>query len=326
MSIYGMDAKEKMLLIINPVSGTHTKERIPERATAILSPRFDVEICYTEYAGHATLLAQEAVDKKYPYVVAVGGDGTCNEVARSLIHTDTALGIIPIGSGNGLARHLSIPLDPERALQMLDTAVVESIDYGKANEKVFFCTCGMGFDAWVSRKFAEGKHRGAMNYVKKAVEEYLKYKNEVYRIETADGVIQEKAFVVACGNAAQYGNNAYIAPRADLHDGKIDVTILYPITPIDVLPVVVQLFTKWLWVSPYVKAFETNALTVTRERSGVMHLDGEPVDMPEKIEISCVKGGLKVLVPGKKPRKSIVEPIQSLIFDVVDTIKHELDI
>ena len=137
MSIYGMDEKEKMLLIINPVSGTHTKERIPERATAILSPRFDVGICYTEYAGHATLLAQEAVDKKYSYVVAVGGDGTCNEVARSLIHTDTALGIIPIGSGNGLARHLSIPLNPERALQMLDTAVVESIDYCKANEKSF---------------------------------------------------------------------------------------------------------------------------------------------------------------------------------------------
>ena len=321
-----MEKKEKMLLIINPISGTQSKERVPGWIDALLSPCFDTEIRFTEYAGHASLLAREAVEKKIPYVVSIGGDGTCNEIARSLIHTDTALGIVPLGSGNGLARHLNIPLDPEQALQMLATAVVEPIDYCKANEKLFFCTCGMGFDAWVSKKFAEDKHRGPITYAKKAVEEYLHYKNEIYRIETSDGVIQEKAFIVACGNAAQYGNNAYIAPRADVHDGKLNVTIIYPLTPIDVLPVVVELFTKWISVSPHVKVFETKSLTVTRERSGVMHLDGEPVEMPERIDISCVKGGLKVMTPGKPPHRSLIEPIQSLVFDIVDTVKHELDI
>lgn len=322
-----MSEKKKMVVIINPISGTHSKENIPTWINNTLDKTiFDIDIRYTEYVGHATILSREAVDRKADYVISVGGDGTCNEIAKSLVHTDTALGIVPVGSGNGLARHLGIPLNPMRAIQILNDAMVDTIDYCKANEHVFFCTCGLGFDAWVSKKFAEDKHRGKITYIKKAVEEYLNYKNEVYRIETADGVIQEKAFIVACGNASQYGNNAYITPRASLHDGKIDVTIMFPITPIDVLPVVVQLFTKWISVSSNVKIFETTALSITRERSGVMHLDGEPMEMPKRIDISCIKGGLKVLVPRVEQSKSLIAPIQSLVFDVVDTIRHELDI
>ena len=283
-------ARKKTLFVINPISGTHSKANIPTWIeTTLDKDLFEPEIVFTQYGGHASELARQAVEKGYDMVVSVGGDGTCNEIAKALIHTDTALGIIPCGSGNGLARHLQ-------------------------------------FDAWVSKKFAEDKHRGKMTYIKKAVEEYLTYKNEVYRIETADGVIQEKAFIVACGNTSQYGNNAYITPRASLHDGKIDVTIMFPLTPIDVLPMAVQLFTKWISVSPNVKTFETPALTVTREREGIMHLDGEPVEMSERIDIKCVKGGLRVFVPREELHKSVITPIQSLVFDVVDTIKHELDI
>ncbi len=322
-----MSDRKNMLLIVNPISGTNSKENVPMWVNNILdSSRFDIQIKFTEYAGHATELARDAVRSHCDYVISVGGDGTCNEIAKELIHTDTALGIIPVGSGNGLARHLGIPLNPIRALNILNDATVDTIDYCKANEYVFFCTCGVGFDAWVSKKFAEDKHRGKITYIKKAVEEYLNYKNEVYRIETPDGVIHEKAFVVACGNASQYGNNAYIAPRASLHDGKIDVTVMFPVTPIDVLPVVVQLFTKLISVSPNAKTFETERLSITRERSGVMHLDGEPIEMPKRIDISCVKGGLRVLVPRVEQHKSLIAPIQSLVFDVVDTIKQELDI
>lgn len=319
--------RKKILFIINPISGTRSKDSIPSWIeTTLDKEQFEPEVVFTRYGGHASELTRQAVAEKFDAVVSVGGDGTCNEIASSLVHTDVALGIIPVGSGNGLARHLGIPLNPMRALQILNDAIVDNIDYCMANERPFFCTCGMGFDAWVSKKFAEDKHRGKMTYIKKAVEEYLTYKNEVYRIETADGVIQEKAFIVACGNASQYGNNAYIAPRASLHDGKIDVTIMFPLTPIDVLPVAVQLFTKWISVSSNVKTFETPALTITREREGVMHLDGEPVEMSERIDIKCVKAGLKVLVPRVEQHKSLIAPIQSLVFDVVDTIKHELDI
>ena len=320
-------ARKKTLFVINPISGTHSKANIPTWIeTTLDKDLFEPEIVFTQYGGHASELARQAVEKGYDMVVSVGGDGTCNEIAGSLVQTDVALGIIPVGSGNGLARHLGIPLNPLRALQIFNDAIVDNIDYCMANERPFFCTCGMGFDAWVSKKFAEDKHRGKMTYIKKAVEEYLTYKNEVYRIETADGVTQEKAFIVACGNTSQYGNNAYITPRASLHDGKIDVTIMFPLTPIDVLPMAVQLFTKWISVSPNVKTFETPALTVTREREGIMHLDGEPVEMSERIDIKCVKGGLRVFVPREELHKSVITPIQSLVFDVVDTIKHELDI
>ena len=319
--------RKKILFIVNPISGTHSKENVPDWVQNTLDKNIFVpEIVFTRYGGHAAELTREAVKERYDFVISVGGDGTCNEIARSLVHTDTALGIVPVGSGNGLARHLGIPLNPIRALRILNDAIVDNIDYCKANDKTFFCTCGMGFDAWVSKKFAEDRHRGKMTYIKKAIEEYLTYKNEVYRIETSDGVIQEKAFIVACGNASQYGNNAYITPRASLHDGKIDVTIMFPVSPIDVLPVAVQLFTKWISVSSNVKIFETPALTITREREGVMHLDGEPVEMSKRVDITCVKGGLKVLVPRTEQHKSLIAPIQSLVFDVVDTIKHELDI
>ena len=291
------------MFIVNPISGTHSKENVPDWVQNTLDKNIFVpEIVFTRYGGHAAELTREAVKERYDFVISVGGDGTCNEIARSLVHTDTALGIV------------------------LNDAIVDNIDYCKANDKTFFCTCGMGFDAWVSKKFAEDRHRGKMTYIKKAIEEYLTYKNEVYRIETSDGVIQEKAFIVACGNASQYGNNAYITPRASLHDGKIDVTIMFPVSPIDVLPVAVQLFTKWISVSSNVKIFETPALTITREREGVMHLDGEPVEMSKRVDITCVKGGLKVLVPRTEQHKSLIAPIQSLVFDVVDTIKHELDI
>ena len=292
--------RKKILFIVNPISGTHSKENVPDWVQNTLDKNIFVpEIVFTRYGGHAAELTREAVKERYDFVISVGGDGTCNEIAR-----------------------LGIPLNPIRALRILNDAIVDNIDYCKANDKTFFCTCGMGFDAWVSKKFAEDRHRGKMTYIKKAIEEYLTYKNEVYRIETSDGVIQEKAFIVACGNASQYGNNAYITPRASLHD----VTIMFPVSPIDVLPVAVQLFTKWISVSSNVKIFETPALTITREREGVMHLDGEPVEMSKRVDITCVKGGLKVLVPRTEQHKSLIAPIQSLVFDVVDTIKHELDI
>lgn len=159
-----------------------------------------------------------------------GGDGTINEIARSLVHTDTALGIIPCGSGNGLARHLHIPMEPKKALEVLNEGCLDTIDYGKINGTDFFCTCGVGFDAFVSLKFAHAGKRGLLTYLEKTLQESLKYQPETYELETENGVSKYKAFLIACGNASQYGNNAYIAPQATLTDGLLDVTILEPFT------------------------------------------------------------------------------------------------
>ena len=322
-----MVPKKNILAIINPISGTHQKTDIPGIIRETLdASRYDTAIRFTEYAGHATQLAKEAVSSGVDCVLSVGGDGTCNEIARALVHSETALSIIPMGSGNGLARHLNIPMDVSGALNVVNEWNPVSLDYCKANEKFFFCTCGVGFDALVSSRFAEDKHRGGVTYVKKVIAEYLKYKTETYSIVSNDGEIRENAFLIACANASQYGNNAYIAPHASMQDGKIDVTIILPFTPFDVPPMAVQLFTKVLDKNSHIRTFETPSLKIIRETAGVMHLDGEPVEMDKEIEIRFIHQGLKVLTPRKQPKKKLMEPLHTVFGEIVDTIKAELNI
>ena len=157
--------KKKMVFIMNPISGTTNKAGIPELIAKTLDTNtFDYEIRLTEHAGHAFEIATEAKDNGVDVVVAVGGDGTVNEVARAIVHSNTALGIIPCGSGNGLARHLMIPMQLKKAIEVINEYQIHDLDYGIINEHPFFCTCGMGFDAFVSMKFAEAGKRGPITY------------------------------------------------------------------------------------------------------------------------------------------------------------------
>ena len=169
-----MTTKKKIVFVVNPISGTQGKRAIlkwiDERINRTL---YDYTIVKTQYAGHAEKIAATAAKEKVDIVVAIGGDGTINEIARSLVHTDTALGIIPCGSGNGLARHLHIPMEPKRALEVLNEGCMDVIDYGKINGTDFFCTCGVGFDAFVSLKFAHAGKRGLLTYLEKTLQESL---------------------------------------------------------------------------------------------------------------------------------------------------------
>lgn len=288
----------RLLAIINPISGRSSKVNIPDKIKSILGPDYvSVEVAFTEYPGHATELASAAAADGYDIVLSVGGDGTCNEIAKALVHTNTVLGIIPMGSGNGLARHLGIPVGVTAALKSLLKAHMVALDYCKANGMPFFCTCGVGFDAQVSERFAESKTRGGLTYVRRTVEEYFQYKTEHYKIETADGTIKEKAFIIACGNASQYGNNAFIAPFASMCDGKIDITVIRPFSLLEILPMTVQLFTRTLRINPHIKTFTSPEFTIIREKEGIMHIDGEPVNMPSEINIKCIHQGLKVMIP-----------------------------
>ena len=229
-------------------------------------------------------------------VVAVGGDGTVNEVARSLINTNAELGIIPTGSGNGLSRHLNIPTNVVKATQMLNKSEVIKTDYGIVNEKPFFCTCGTGFDAYVSMEFARGKKRGIMGYLEKMVTGYFNYEPQSYKLTGDDINLDGKAFVITFANAAQWGNNAYIAPEASVQDGLLDVSIISKVPVIAIPTLALQLFTKNIHNDLLVTTLRTSEITLIRDHPGPFHYDGEPYDEGEKIDIRMVADGLNVLV------------------------------
>ena len=186
-----MDSKKEIVFIVNPISGTHSKEFILHQIEKRLDHSlYNYTIRKTEYAGHAVEIAAQKAKENVHAVVAIGGDGTINEIARSLVHTKTALGIIPCGSGNGLARHLQISMEPKKAIESINEGIIDVIDYGKINEVPFFCTCGVGFDAFVSLKFAMAGRRGPLTNLEKTLLESLKYQPETYELETEDGTLK----------------------------------------------------------------------------------------------------------------------------------------
>ena len=324
-----MDTRKKLLAVINPISGTANKQYIPETITEVMDEsKWDVMIRFTQRPGHATDLAKQAIKQGYYGVLAIGGDGTINEVAAALRDSDTALGIIPNGSGNGLARHLNIPIDVKRALEEINNDRIEQFDYCMANQHPFFCTCGVGFDAHVSAKFAESKKRGPMSYLKNTLVEYLRYRSEEYSIETADQVLTERAFVIACGNASQYGNNAFITPNASMQDGLIDVTLIQPFTPLDTAVLGILLFTKHIDQDTNIQSFRTPSLTIHRPKAGVMHIDGEPMMMEADIEVKCIHYGIKIFLPkdGGENKKTFISPIEEGFWNFVTTVRSELNI
>ena len=309
-----MTDKKRIVFVVNPISGTQGKKAIlrwiDERLDRSI---YDYSIVKTEYAGHATQIAAAAVQDKVDIVVAIGGDGTINEIARSLVHTETALGIIPCGSGNGLARHLRIPMEPKAAIDILNQDNRLCIDYGKINNIPFFCTCGVGFDAFVSLKFADSGKRGLLTYLENTLHESLTYQPETYEIENEEGTVRYKAWMIACGNASQYGNNAYIAPQASLTDGLMDVTIMEPFTVLDVPSLSFQLFNKTIDQNSRVKTMRAKKIKIHRQKDGVMHFDGDPLMAGKELEVEIIPSGLYVMASPKKKAKEESENLLQVI-------------
>ncbi|MGL5957169.1 MAG: diacylglycerol/lipid kinase family protein, partial [Phocaeicola sp.] len=284
-----MSPKKKILFVVNPISGTQNKKAILRWVDKLVdSTIYDYSVIKTQYAGHATEIAKEAVKNGVDIVVAIGGDGTINEIASSLIDSQTALGIIPCGSGNGLARHLGISMDAKAAIETLNNGKILDIDYGKINGQPYFCTCGVGFDAFVSLKFADSGKRGILAYIENTLQESLTYKPETYEIENEEGTVKHKAFLIACANASQYGNNAYIAPHASLTDGLMDITILEPFTVLDVPSLAFQLFNKTIDHNSRIKTLRAKKIKIRRQTEGVYHYDGDPMVGEKELEIEII--------------------------------------
>ena len=291
-----MKEKKNITFIINPISGTHSKDEIPTIIETMLDKdQFTYELRFTEYAGHAAEIALECAEKGRDIVAAVGGDGTVNEVARSLTHTNTALAIVPSGSGNGLARHLCLPMDAKKAIEIINACKIEDFDYGIINGQPFFCTCGMGFDAFISLKFAEAGKRGPITYVENVLKEGLKYKPETYEVEDETGAKKYKAFLIACANASQYGNNAYIAPGATMKDGEMDVIIMEPFDVLDAPQIAADLFMKTLGNNSKIKTFRTKHLHIHRKEEGAIHYDGDPIMTGTDVDVHIEHNGINIV-------------------------------
>jgi len=289
--------KKHIAFVINPISGTSSKNSIPDLIHKELNHHiFEPEIVYTTHRGHGRELSKSFVDAGFDSVVAVGGDGTVNEIARGLIHSNTSLGIIPAGSGNGLARHLAIPVNTKHAIHLLNHSEPIKIDYGIVNEQPFFCTCGTGFDAYVSTEFAKSQNRGVMTYIEKMITGYFNYKSQNYHL-VGDGIdLKDKAFVITFANASQWGNNAYIAPQASVQDGMLDISIMSSFPIIAIPTLALQLFTKTIDKDLFMTTLRSNGITLYRDEPGPFHFDGEPYEEGREVKIKVVPDGLNVLV------------------------------
>ncbi|GHB53697.1 diacylglycerol/lipid kinase family protein [Persicitalea jodogahamensis] len=288
--------RESFLFVINPNSGTTLGREAGQMATLLEKKAkeagYEAECVITEAKGHATELAAVAsAHKQFDTIVAVGGDGTVNEVARALLHSGTALGILPLGSGNGLARHLGIPLTLPAALDHLWKSVSVTIDSATLNFQPFFCVAGLGFDAYVSQLFGKQSQRGWDTYVKVSMKAYLDYLPQRLKIEGQDAEI----FSLSFANAGQFGNNAWVAPHADLADGLLEVCTVTPFPKWFGTALAFQLFTKNLRTSTYVAYQSLTSLVVETKHPALVHYDGEPWQLEtNRIEVNIVPQSLRV--------------------------------
>ncbi|NOW96323.1 diacylglycerol kinase family protein [Mucilaginibacter sp. SG564] len=288
--------KRKALFIINPISGGKKKDGVPDLIDQNIDKAvFDATIVFSDGVSHARIIALEAVGK-YDIIVAVGGDGTVNEIASAIVGSDTALGIVPYGSGNGLARFLGVPMSPNQAIQALVKGNAETIDSGTVNGQPFFNMAGMGFDAHISEVFSHGKKRGFISYIKSSIEEISRYGEQQYHIEIDGKVYERNAFMLSIANSSQYGNNAHISPKASVQDGLLDVCLIrkFPLWRFPEMGI--RMLTKTSESTSYVEIIRGKQINVTRQTEGPIHLDGEPQVMGTAIHINIVPNSLKVIV------------------------------
>ncbi|MCF0214388.1 MAG: diacylglycerol kinase family lipid kinase [Muribaculaceae bacterium] len=310
--------KPRALLIVNPISGTSKgKANIEALATEILGDSWDIVCRYTTARGDATRFAREAVADGFGAVIAAGGDGTVNETAAAMIDTGVPMGIVPCGSGNGLARHMDLPIDVRASLHVIAQNHVVAADYAEAAGRPYFCTFGVGYDAAVSDRFARMSRRGFISYLRSAFVTVRHFKPSDYVITLPDGTrMERRAFLVAVCNASQYGNNAYIAPHASITDGMLDVTIIDEINPLETAIVGLELMTGFIDRNTRIQTFRTTAIEIDKP-AGPAHIDGEPVEMPTHVRIDCHPAALKVFAsPDKRPFKPVITPTKSMAKDV----------
>jgi YegS/Rv2252/BmrU family lipid kinase len=291
----------KTRFIFNPCSGKN--RRRPWLAPAIRSfiaeHELDATLVSTEAPNHATALAEAAIAEGCERIVAVGGDGTMNEVAQALINAPAALGLVPCGSGNGLALHLGIPTSPLRALALLADATsrVAAIDTGSANGHPFFNAMGLGFDANISQRFNRLVRRGLPAYLTTGYRAFKDHQPEHCVIHGEGRHEQFTMSVIAIANSDQYGNRAYIAPGAKVDDGALDLVAIRPVGFFAAVPLVARLFLGTIDRSASVLRLRDRRFLIERPAAGLIHTDGETHETPSMVEVLVHPRSLRIVVP-----------------------------
>ncbi|MES2590436.1 MAG: YegS/Rv2252/BmrU family lipid kinase [Bacteroidota bacterium] len=290
--------KKKICFIVNPISGVG-RQKVMEKLIDQYLDRtlFDYEIVYTKAAKHATILSRQAVADGFNIVVAVGGDGSVNETAKGLIGSSAAMAIVPTGSGNGLARHLKIPLNLKKAMEVINLAKEVSIDSVQINNDTFINIAGVGFDAHIGWEFAKFGKRGFSSYLKVIARELPKYKAQDFELIIDGKTIKRNAFLISFANGSQWGNNAHIAPSADVSDGIMDISILKSFSFFNAISIGYRLFRKTMHLSPFLETIRSKEVIVKQSHSTIAHTDGEPVELGNIISIKVNPLSLRVIVP-----------------------------
>lgn len=294
-----LNEKKRIAFIVNPLSHKIKDLNLQKIIEKNLNlDQFDYTIVYTQRPLHATELAHEALKHSFDIIAAAGGDGTVNEVGKALIHSNAHLAIIPVGSGNGLARHFNIPTGLEQGIRALNQSAVISIDTAKINGQVFLGVAGIGFDAHVAEHFANFGKRGFFSYAKVALREFPKYQSQFYQMTIDGRQITRKAFILTFANSTQYGNNFIIAPKAEIDDGHLDLIIIDNIPWYSSLRLLYQFKRGTLDHSKYFESYRFKDLTLRNPLKKV-HIDGEPLIMHEDIRVTVQRSTLKIVVPKK---------------------------
>jgi YegS/Rv2252/BmrU family lipid kinase len=289
---------KRIVFIVNPKAGTNVQRHIRSSVENRLDhKKFVYGIWHTEKAGHAADLVQKAKDEQYDIVVAVGGDGSVNEVASQLIGTDIALGILPAGSGNGLAMHLGYGRDLDKAVQKLNSAQIQRIDCGLLNGRPFFNVAGIGFDGLVSNMMKETNKRGFLPYLLKSVEAGLTYTARHCRIETEDRLFEGKFFAIAIANGPMYGYNFQIAPDARLDDGLFSVVLLKDAPRWQYFAAVPATLNGKIYDADFVEHLTAKSVVITSPGKNYVHIDGEGLIIEDELHFEVKPGALNILAP-----------------------------
>lgn len=288
---------KKIVYIVNPRSGIGKKAGLEEEIELCTDKeRVEFKVCYTRHRGHAREIAIRHRDK-VDVVVAVGGDGTINEIGSSLVGSTTAMGIIPAGSGNGLARELDIPFRVSQAIEVINDFNIREIDVMQIGEHYSFNVSGVGFDAVISHKFAKMRMRGPLQYMNLITKEYPKYVPNEYILSIDGHIFKRNAFLVSFANSSQWGNNIHIAPNAQIDDGYIDVCIVSAFPNLAIPSLLFSLLTQNIEKNKYDEIIRAHKIEIYNTNALYGHVDGEPIIIEPNTKIQIIPLGLKVVVP-----------------------------